>query len=103
MLYCPVSFVVTERTFSISAELDASTVTPGRTPPDASRTVPAIVAESWANAAAGAMSTARTANVLTSLYMPPPAPPARIIISIDEIEFSKRRGLYAVGVRLSRL
>ena len=39
------------RAFSISAGLDASTVTPGSTAPDASLTTP--VMEAWANAAAG--------------------------------------------------
>ena len=43
MLYWPVPSVATERTFSISTELDASTVTPGSTAPDASLTIPAIV------------------------------------------------------------
>src|SRR6185436_9789720 len=49
--YWPVSSVTTERTFSISAGLDASTVTPGSTAPDASLTTPAIVA--WAYVTAG--------------------------------------------------
>ena len=38
----PCSSVTTERTFSISAGLAASTVTPGSTAPDVSRTTPAI-------------------------------------------------------------
>jgi hypothetical protein len=47
------------------AGLDASTVTPGKTPPDASRTTPVI--DAWANAAAGASSTAtNTAIRMTS-------------------------------------
>ena len=52
MRYWPVSSVTAVRTFSISAGLEASTVTPGSTPPDASRTVP--VREAWANAVLGA-------------------------------------------------
>jgi hypothetical protein len=36
--------VITDRTFSISAGLDASTVTPGRTAPEASVTTPVIEA-----------------------------------------------------------
>jgi hypothetical protein len=36
MRYCPVPSVTAERVFSISAGLDASTVTPGSTAPDAS-------------------------------------------------------------------
>jgi len=43
MRYWPVPSVTTERTFSIKAGLAASTVTPGSTAPDASRTVPVRV------------------------------------------------------------
>src|SRR5882672_11117834 len=42
MLYRPSPSVTAVRTFSMSAGLAASTVTPGRTPPEASRTTPAI-------------------------------------------------------------
>ena len=52
MRYRPALSVTADRTFSMSTGLDASTVTPGRTAPDVSFTVPVIVA--WANAAAGA-------------------------------------------------
>ena len=52
MRYWPVPSVTVVRTFSSSAGLAASTVTPGSTPPDASRTTPVI--EACANAAAGA-------------------------------------------------
>src|SRR5688572_29289024 len=41
MRYCPVSSVVPVRTLVISAGLDASTVTPGSTAPEVSRTAPA--------------------------------------------------------------
>src|SRR5947207_3137016 len=41
--YAPLSSVVTVRVRSMSAGLDASTVTPGSTPPDASRTTPAML------------------------------------------------------------
>ncbi len=51
ILYWPVPSVVTDRTFSIRTALEASTVTPGRTAPDESLTVPAI--EACAYAAAG--------------------------------------------------
>ena len=40
--YCPLPSVTTLRTFSISAGLVASTVTPGKTAPEGSRTTPAI-------------------------------------------------------------
>src|SRR6266850_3490387 len=43
ILYWPLPSVTAERVFSISAGLDASTVTPGRTPPDVSLTTPASV------------------------------------------------------------
>src|SRR5437870_2521569 len=41
MRYCPVSSVTPVRTLVMSAGLDASTVTPGGTAPDVSRTAPA--------------------------------------------------------------
>ena len=43
MRYWPALSVTTVRTFSVSAGLAASTVTPGSTPPDASLTVPVRV------------------------------------------------------------
>src|SRR5262245_818785 len=42
MRYCPFASDTAERTFSMSAGLAASTVTPGSTAPDVSRTTPAI-------------------------------------------------------------
>src|SRR6185295_14784279 len=42
MRYCPLSSLTTVRTRSMSASLDASTVTPGSTAPDESFTTPAI-------------------------------------------------------------
>src|SRR5712691_1206072 len=48
ILYTPWASVTALRTFSINAGLDASTVTPGSTPPDTSLTVPAIVACAYA-------------------------------------------------------
>src|SRR5689334_6630392 len=49
--YTPASSVTAERTFSMSAGLDASTVTPGSTAPDESLTTPVI--DAWAYADAG--------------------------------------------------
>src|SRR6266550_1167900 len=49
--YWPIPSLTAERTFSISAGLAASTVTPGRTAPDVSFTVPTMLA--WAYAVAG--------------------------------------------------
>src|SRR5687767_4868631 len=46
--YCPLPSVTTVRTFSINTGLVTSTVTPGSTAPDASRTTPAIDAWAWA-------------------------------------------------------
>jgi hypothetical protein len=43
MLNRPSLSVMAVRTFSISAGLAASTVTPGRTPPDASTTAPPML------------------------------------------------------------
>ena len=55
-MYWPVPSVTTVRVFSRSAGLDASTVTPGSTAPDASLTTPAIEALPCALAAAGAIA-----------------------------------------------
>ena len=46
MRYCPEPSLTADRVFSISAGLEASTVTPGSTAPDVSRTKPAI--DAWA-------------------------------------------------------
>ena len=51
MRYWPVGSVVATRTFSMRTLLVASTVTPGRTAPDGSLTVPVI--EAWAKANVG--------------------------------------------------
>jgi hypothetical protein len=48
--------VTAVRAFSMSTPLDASTVTPGSTAPDVSRTSPAMVA--WAKAVEGMTATA---------------------------------------------
>ena len=44
MRYCPLLSLVVVRTFSMSAGLVASTVTPGKTAPEVSLTTPAITA-----------------------------------------------------------
>src|SRR5947207_16026566 len=60
-LYWPVESVTAERTFSISAGLDASTVTPGITAPVVSLTRPAMLLPLCARPAAGtSRSVART-------------------------------------------
>src|SRR4029453_1156234 len=55
--YCPEPSVTATRDLSMRAGLEASTVTPGSTAPDASRTVP--VREACANTVAGSSETAR--------------------------------------------
>src|SRR5205809_7894235 len=66
MEYWPDPLVTTERVFSMSAGLDASTVTPGMTALEESLTVPTI--EDWAWAMAGmATSATRTRIAFTNL------------------------------------
>src|SRR3954453_12792501 len=75
MRYCPCPSVTTERTFSISAGLDASTVTPGSTAPEESLTRPAMAPVACAEARAGKRSTQnRRAEIatLTNLDIPIP-------------------------------
>jgi hypothetical protein len=70
MEYCPVPLVTTVRVFSMSAGLDASTVTPGRTAPEASLAVPTIDAVACANNIRGmARRDTRTTIVFTHLSM----------------------------------
>src|SRR5438552_13140297 len=59
MRYWPVASLTTERTFSISTGLAASTVTPGSTAPDASLTTPVMAA--CANAVTGRSTTTNRA------------------------------------------
>src|ERR1041384_2436833 len=59
MRYWPLPSVTAVRTFSISAGLVTSTVTPGRTAPDASLALPATVPSAWAPAADGRDSARR--------------------------------------------
>src|SRR6476620_1261161 len=68
MRYWPSPSVTAVRTFSISAGLAASTVTPGRTAPDESFTVPAI--DPCANTAAGKQMSARAYAALASTRLP---------------------------------
>ena len=60
MLKRPSLSLVAVRTFSISAGLAASTVTPGKTPPDVSLTTPAMLLVCWADAAAAHSNQERT-------------------------------------------
>ena len=68
----PLASVTAVRTFSMSAGLAASTVTPGRTAPELSRTTPAI--DACANATDGAAtSTATTRHHVLTLYIKLPS------------------------------
>src|SRR6185436_14653570 len=71
MRYWPVASVTEALTFSISALLAASTVTPGMTAPDESLTSPAID-EVWADTAEGSTtSAANTSAVFRTLRITP--------------------------------
>src|SRR5438067_3910256 len=80
MLYRPSPSVTTERTFSIRAGLAASTVTPGITAPDASRTTPEMPAACCAHALEGkdstlaSMATATLVRIMASLSVDPDRP-----------------------------
>src|SRR5215467_14328793 len=72
ILYCPSPSVTTVRVFSIRAGLEASTVTPGITPPLASRTTPAIAcanAAVWPIAKHAIASTPSLAILLIGLLL----------------------------------
>ena len=82
MRYWPLPSVVAVRAFSMSAGLDASTVTPGNTAPEVSRTVPVI--DAWANTTEGV-----TRNNATTTQA---VPGVRITLPpVGEDEFSTQR------------
>src|SRR5262249_45677118 len=62
ILYWPSESVTTERTRSMSAGLDASTVTPGITAPDVSFTTPAMPPAAWAAVDDGSSTATSTAR-----------------------------------------
>jgi hypothetical protein len=70
--YWPVSSLTTERTFSMSTGLAASTVTPGSTPPEASLTTPVIAACAWAAAGRSKRTNRAAADARTSLHITSP-------------------------------
>src|SRR5918993_366953 len=71
--YCPPLSVSAVRTFSISTGLEASTVTPGRTAPDESRTTPAMDACAYAATGVSNPVTSRhNANRKDCFILPPP-------------------------------
>src|SRR5215470_385386 len=70
MRYCPVPSATAVRTFSIRAGLEASTLAPGSTPPDASLTTPVMLA--CAKARMGRRRTnASSTTALTTRIGPP--------------------------------
>src|SRR5436190_5808263 len=72
MRYWPVPSVTTERTFSISTGLAASTVTPGRIAPDASLTTPVMAACAQTEAGRRTKVTTPTTRARSELRMRPP-------------------------------
>src|SRR5215470_6220026 len=85
MEYWPRPSVTTVRVFSMSAGLDASTTTPGRTAPEASLAVPTIDAVACANNARGmARRDTRTTTVFTLLNMVTSAQTALVLHREDE-------------------
>jgi hypothetical protein len=77
MLYRPWASVTTVRVRSISAGLVASTVTPGSTPPDVSRTTPAILLGTCAHAGAEINSSQPTDTRIRARRITPPRPKGR--------------------------
>src|SRR5438046_908916 len=72
MRYWPVPSVTTERTFSISTGLAASTVTPGRIAPDASLTTPVMAACAQTEAGKTTSETTPATRARSELRMRPP-------------------------------
>ena len=85
MRYWPLPSVTAVRTFSMSAGLAASTVTPGSTPPEASRTVP--VSDAWAKAVAGSNKTATSVKHFRAV----------LIEGVFPFQWSARTGMAAAS------
>ena len=82
MRYWPLPSVTTDRVFSISASLAASTVTPGSTAPDVSFTTPTIAL--CACAAVGHRHTTNAAIAAASICLPRPiSAPSQIRTGTD--------------------
>src|ERR1051325_5737457 len=80
--YWPLPSVTAERVFSMSAGLDASTVTPGRIAPEASLTVPVRVA--CANTVAGSSKTTRTNRHFLTVRIETPVLLFRIAVQTQD-------------------
>src|SRR5438876_5886460 len=72
MRYWPVPSVTAVRVFSIRTGLAVSTVTPGRTAPDASFTTPVIDACAYADAGSMASKTGTNSALLHGFILSPP-------------------------------
>src|SRR5438093_13596388 len=77
MEYRPAPSVTADRTFSISAGLETSTVTPGSTAPDVSLTVPAMLLVCADAAAGSSVRSATPPRIRVNVRMPllPPEVP----------------------------
>src|SRR5262245_9161479 len=95
MRYWPEPSVTALRTFSMSAGLAASTVTPGSTAPELSLTIPVIDACACANAGAIAnMNTTRRTHWTPRIH-----PPGRWATAMAEIRFGMRCGTTTLRMR----
>src|SRR5262249_40826211 len=72
ILYCPSASVTTLRTFSMSAGLLASTVTPGSTAPHVSRTTPAMALCAWAMLGTAAHTTVTKNGIRSTFHIRKP-------------------------------
>src|SRR5437762_3559905 len=100
MVYTPAPSVTTVRDFSISAGLEASTLTPGSTAPEASLTTPEILACPCAFAIVGTSTTQTNTNATASRRMSDllgcqirPITGMRALLPIK----NRRRTLYVAG------
>src|SRR5215831_12626787 len=75
ILYWPVPSVTTERVFSMSAGLEASTVTPGKTAPVTSLTTPAMLLSLCASKTAGTARIPTLATVARRIFVRLMVPP----------------------------
>src|SRR6185503_2307872 len=78
ILYWPLPSVTTDRVFSISTSLPASTVTPGNTAPDVSLTTPTIALCAKLDAGKNATTPAATSAITPALMQVIEIPPYRV-------------------------
>src|SRR2546425_11947165 len=84
ILYCTSASVTTLRTFSMSAGLLASTITPGSTAPDVSRTTPAMALCAWAMLGTATHTTVTKSGIRSTFHIgePPFAKHDRIAVPL---------------------